>query len=245
MKKMMLYLLGLTAFVMFPMAAFPAQRAEAWLTYDEWTWARAADSLVTNRFYGRATFSDTIRMRSDTTVALIFLLDRADSAWAFKARKGTTTWNTLMWGDTVGKVYAGNQFKTADLVFGPSAITSGYQGSSITFGASYITLDHIGKALYITATSDSGEAGMVAKRDSLYLKKIAKHAFGNAAANLTDTNLVAGATATSVIVGGDYLPDGASITYNALRKRVAPDTVYIYRVAVTDPDSINAITLIK
>ncbi len=240
------WVLGLTALVMFLMVAFPAQKAEAWLTFDEWTWARAADSLVSGRFYGRATFSDTLRMRSDTTVALIFLRGRGDSAWAFKARKGTTTWNVLMWGDTLGKLTTTNLTSTS-FIIAPGLYQT---GGHLTLGASTngydvaIQSDGVTK-LWVVTSGDSGVAGAVAKRDSLYLKKIAKHAFGNAAANLTDTILVAGATATSVIVGGDYIPDGASVTYNALRKRVVVDTVFLYRVAITDPDSVGALTLIK
>jgi hypothetical protein len=52
--------------------------------------------------FGPAPMSDTLRMRSDTTVALIFLRGRGDSAWAFKARKGTTTWQILLYQDTLG-----------------------------------------------------------------------------------------------------------------------------------------------
>jgi len=112
---------------------------------------------------------------------------------------------------------------------------------------------HIQKDIELQDGHTIEDSGGVVKIDACMradtlgsLFKIDKHAFGNSAANLQDTTVVVGLNVASVICGGDYMPDGNSSTYNAIRKRIGKkDTLYITRVATTDPDSIGAITIIR
>jgi hypothetical protein len=140
---------------------------------------------------------DTMRMNADSTVALIFLRGRGDSAWAFKARKGTTTWNLLMWGDTLGKlVGAGMKIDRGPLGgTGSATLTlsngagTGYMlydasGHIQIYGASAGNNVILGAGggtarLYITASGDSGAAGAVAKRDTLKAMVVATTAMSH------------------------------------------------------------------
>jgi len=76
---------------------------------------------------------------------------------------------------------------------------------------------------------------------------IPKHIFGNSGANLTDTTLIVGLINSDCIaVGVSYRYDSGASTYNALQVRLAGvDTFYIYRQAVTDPDSLENFTIFK
>ena len=92
---------------------------------------------------------------------------------------------------------------------------------------------------------------MKAKRDAFDTLAVGwtvpKHIFGNGGANLTDTTLVVGLiTSDCIAVGCGYRYDSGASTYNALQIRFAVvDTFYIYRTAVTDPDSLENFTILK
>lgn len=76
---------------------------------------------------------------------------------------------------------------------------------------------------------------------------IPKHTFGNGGINLTDTTLVVGLiTSDCIAVGVNYRYDSGASTYNSLQIRFAVvDTFYIYRIAATDPDSLENFTIFK
>jgi hypothetical protein len=81
--------------------------------------------------------------------------------------------------------------------------------------------------------------------DTIKTALVHKIAFGNAAANLRDTILCAGVKTDSTICAPNFIYSSTATTHNAITYYVRPDTIFVLRSALTDPDTFSILIVKK